>query len=65
MTAPRRLLTLHGPMKATVASELLTAIEEALGRLGAARVWIDPDSHPDMAIMVEMPATVRDANPTG
>ena len=55
MTSEKKLLTLHSPLQSTVSGELLTAIEEALGRLGAVRVWIDPDSHPDMAVMAELP----------
>ena len=55
MTSTKKLLTLHSPLHSTVSGELLTAIEEALGRLGAVRVWIDPESHPDLAVMVELP----------
>jgi hypothetical protein len=55
---PRKLLTVNGDIPQSVMSELLTAIEASLQRLGATRVWIDPDTHPDLVVMVELPDAV-------
>jgi hypothetical protein len=55
VSAPRKLLTVNGYIPQSVVSELLTAIEASLERVGATRVWIDPDSHPDLTVMVELP----------
>lgn len=55
MSVTRRVLTLHAPVKPAVADELLTAIEGALLRAGAERVWIDPTSGYDLTVLAEMP----------
>jgi hypothetical protein len=59
VSAPRQLLTLNGYIPQSVVSELLTAIEASLERLGATRVWIDPATHPDLTVMVELPDAVE------
>jgi hypothetical protein len=40
-----------------VVDDILTATEEALVRLGATRVWVDP-AQPGLAVMAELPADV-------
>ena len=51
----RKILTLHSPIGAPVVDELLTSIEGALHRVGATRVWIDPQSTHDLTVMAELP----------
>ena len=51
----RKILTLHSPIGAHVVDELLTSIEGALQRVGATRVWIDPQSTHDLTVMAELP----------
>ena len=51
----RKILTLHSPIGANVVDELLTSIEGALNRVGATRVWIDPQSTHDLTVMAELP----------
>ena len=51
----RKVLTLHSPIGPGVVDELLTSIEGALHRVGATRVWIDPQSTHDLTVMAEMP----------
>jgi hypothetical protein len=55
MSSRRKLLTVNGYLPQAVVNELLTSIEASLQRLGATRIWIDPDTHPDLAVMVELP----------
>ena len=51
----RKILTLHSPIGPNVVDELLTSIEDALHRVGATRVWIDPQSTHDLTVMAELP----------
>jgi len=51
----RKILTLHSPIGADVVDQLLTSIEDALHRVGATRVWIDPRSTHDLTVMAELP----------
>lgn len=51
----RKILTLHSPIGANVVDELLSSIEDALHRVGATRVWIDPQSTHDLTVMAELP----------
>ena len=51
----RKILTLHSPIGPSVVDELLTSIEGALHRVGATRVWIDPQSTHDLTVMAELP----------
>ncbi len=51
----RKILTLHSPIGPHVVDELLTAIEKALHRVGAERVWIDPRSSHDLTILADLP----------
>lgn len=55
MSVTRRILTLHAPVKPSIADELLTSIESALVRSGAERVWIDPQSTYDLTVLAELP----------
>ena len=60
MSEPRRILTVHSPVPPKVLDDLLTAVESALHRVGAGRVWIDAHWSPDLAVMAEM----SDRSPT-
>jgi hypothetical protein len=51
----RKILTVHSPIGPNVVDELLTSIEGALQRVGATRVWIDPQSTHDLTVMAELP----------
>ena len=51
----RKILTVHSPIGPSVVDELLTSIEGALHRVGATRVWIDPQSTHDLTVMAELP----------
>jgi hypothetical protein len=51
----RKILTVHSPIGPSVVDELLTSIEGALHRVGASRVWIDPQSTHDLTVMAELP----------
>jgi len=51
----RKILTVHSPIGPNVVDELLTSIEGALHRVGATRVWIDPQSTHDLTVMAELP----------
>ena len=55
MPQTRKILTLHSPIGADVVDQLLTSIEDALHRVGATRVWIDPRSTHDLTVMAELP----------
>ena len=55
MSQTRKILTLHSPIGADVVDELLTSIETALTRVGASRVWIDPQSTHDLIVLAELP----------
>ncbi|MFC4787239.1 hypothetical protein ACT8ZV_22370 [Nocardioides sp. MAHUQ-72] len=55
MANTRKILTLHSPIGPHVVDELLTAIEKALHRVGAERVWIDPRSSHDLTILADLP----------
>ena len=54
MAESRRILTVHSPVPPKVLDDLLTAVESALQRVGAGRVWIDARWAPDLAVMAEM-----------
>ena len=56
MSHPHKILTLHSPIGAAVADGLLTSIEQALDRVGATHVWIDPHTGgDDLVVMAELP----------
>jgi hypothetical protein len=56
MAEPRRILTVHSPIPPQVLDDLLTGVENALRRSGAARVWIDCRWSPDLLVMAELAA---------
>ena len=62
MPQTRKILTLHSPIGADVVDELLTSIENALHKVGATRVWIDPRSTHDLTVMAELPDPADDAD---
>ena len=64
MPDPRRILTLHSPVPPKVLDHLLTAVEGALRRTGAGRVWIDCHHAPDLVVMAELSA-VESTGATG
>ena len=55
MPDPRRILTVHSPVPPRVLDHLLSAVEGALRRTGAGRVWIDCHQ-PDLVVMAELSA---------
>ncbi|GAA2137782.1 hypothetical protein GCM10009844_05180 [Nocardioides koreensis] len=57
MPDPRRILTVHSPVPPQVLDHLLSAVEGALRRAGAGRVWIDCHYAPDLVVMAELAAT--------
>ena len=56
MPDPRRILTVHSPVPPKVLDHLLSAVEGALRRTGAGRVWIDCHYAPDLVVMAELSA---------
>lgn len=60
MPDPRRILTVHSPVPPKVLDHLLTAVEGALRRTGAGRVWIEPHYAPDLVVMAELTDGVPD-----
>ena len=55
MPISRRILTLHSPVPTGLLDGLLTAIEAALLRSGASRVWLDYATSPELVVMAELP----------
>ena len=64
MPDPRRILTVHSPVPPRMLDHLLSAVEGALRRSGAGRVWIDCHYAPDLVVMAEL-ASVEPAGATG
>ena len=54
MSTDRRVLTLHPSLPREVVNELLTAIEGALERVHARRVWIDTRIGSETVVMAEL-----------
>jgi hypothetical protein len=52
---PRKILTLHPPLGDETTDALLTAVEAALLRVGATRIWVETDSYPDITVMATVP----------
>jgi hypothetical protein len=46
-------LTVHSPVPPAALDELLTAVEAALQRSGATRIWIDARFVPELVVMAE------------
>ena len=65
MSEPRRILTVHSPVPPKVLDDLLTAVESALHRVGAGRVWIDAHWSPDLAVMADLSDLVPEPLPAG
>lgn len=53
MNGSRRVLTVHSPVPPAALDELLTAVEAALLRAGATRVWIDSRFLPELVVMAD------------
>jgi hypothetical protein len=49
----RRILTVHSPVPPAALDDLLTAVEAALERSGATRIWIDARFVPELVVMAE------------
>lgn len=54
MSTDRRVLTLHPSLPREVVNELLTAIEGALERVNARRIWIDTRIGSETVVMAEL-----------
>jgi hypothetical protein len=50
----RRVVTVHAGTSDPMRNEILGHIEQALLAAGASRIWIDPATRPDLAVMVDM-----------
>jgi hypothetical protein len=50
----RRIATIHAGASGTMRNELLGHIEQALLAAGVTRVWIDPETRPDLAVMADL-----------
>lgn len=53
MSPQRHVVTVPAGLPHGVQDSMLTAIEKALGRAGASRIWVDLDVHRDIAVMAE------------
>lgn len=53
--AVHHVLTVPSEVPGHLADALLTAVEQALLRAGATRIWIDPTVVPDAVVMAELP----------
>jgi hypothetical protein len=49
----RRILTVHSPVPPAALDDLLTAVEKALHRAGATRIWIDARFVPELVVMAD------------
>jgi hypothetical protein len=53
MSVIRRVLTVHAGTSMPVQLALLDAVEDVLKDQGASRIWIDPDTRPDLLVLAE------------
>jgi hypothetical protein len=53
MSVIRRVLTVHAGTSMPVQLALLDAVEDVLKDQGACRIWIDPDTRPDLLVLAE------------
>jgi len=60
VSTPRKILTLHPPLGDQATDALLTAVEGALLRLGATRIWVETDCYPDITVMATVPDRDRE-----